>query len=680
MIGFYTRGFATVWAAATRLREWRRRHPRWSIVIAIAAVNAVFVVFSTSYAWAADGGGPLAPFLPGGTLHDSAGVAVVNYSVLPLDRGDAFTPLKAIPTTLIDMIWTYHLAFVAWMLWFLEWLLNFEWVAWIAEPFNALAVVVQDLLGQVAWIPLALAVTGLVAGTALLAGKYAAGFLELLISAVCVVLATGLLANPVATLTATGGALDKAQDYSAEVAAAVVSDRGKPSSVGGDVLSESVTTQLVDIFVRLPAQTVTFGHTLTGQCATIFNDTMNASAPVAGGENEVRDRVGECDPAAKNYVENPNFGAVFAAATIATGGTALYGFAVIVAALLIVTVIFFLIAALKTMWNVYLGMLPVNRYPLWRSLGDVATGLISIFVIVVAIAAYLKILVDVLLVTSSMGIIAQMMFVNIVMIVLMILLWRIRSTAKKAGRSLAEQLSRVGLQSGGARQNDRALGAAAMSTVVSSGMNLIGRRKPTPAVSPIDARSINIFGMPGRGSAVEDIGEMTTVRPPVPPSGPSASTRGVRPRQALSAGNGPSSGSTLAQKTGKNADLIFKAVNVAKAAPGGPGAVAGAAALEVGKGIATSAATKAIASSAQPTAKRRPTERPSAVQPPAPAETSRPSGRRIIVGSDGTGHIQRTKLGPVYDISTLPPQQPTAPRSSRNTDLRDLIASRKQPV
>lgn len=668
MIGFYIRGFATVWEASTRLRAWRRRHPRWSIVIAIAALNAAFVLFSTSYAWAADDGGPLAPFLPGGTLHDSAGVAVVNYSVLPLDRGDAFTPLKAIPTTLIDIIWTYHLAFVAWMLWFLEWLLNFEWVAWLAEPFNALAVVVQDLLGQVAWIPLALAITGLVAGTALLAGKYAAGFLELLISAVCVVLATGLLANPVATLTATGGALDKAQDYSAEVAAAVVSDRGEPSSVGGDVLSESVTTQLVDIFVRLPAQTITFGHTLAGQCATVFDDTMEASAPILGGQNEVRDRVGDCDPAAKNYVQNPNFGAVFAAATVAGGGTTLYGFALVVAALLIVTVIFFLIAALKTMWNVYLGMLPVNRYPLWRSLGDVATGLVSIFIIVVAIAAYLKVVVDVLLATSAMGIIAQMMFVNVVMIVLMVLLWRIRRAAKKAGRSMAEQLSRVGLQSGGPRQKDRALAAATMSTVVSSGMNLIGRRKLAPTGNPIDARSGNIFGMPGGAPAVDDIGEMTTVRPPAAPSVPIAPTSGSRAAKALPAGKTPTSASSGAQKASKTADLVFKAVNVAKAAPGGPAALAGAAALEVGKDIATSKATKTIASAAQPADAR----------PIAPAATARPTGRRIMVGSDGTGHIQRTKIEPVYDISTLPQQQPAPARSPRNTELRELIASRKQ--
>jgi hypothetical protein len=459
----------------------------------------------------------------GGDITDSDGVPLTNYTVLPLDRGDVFTMGKFFISMWIDPIWTGHLGLVSWMIWFCNWLLSFEWVDIVAAPFGALADLLQDFLGEIAWIPFALTIAGGVAGLAIMLGRHSTGWAELFISACCAVLATGLLANPIASLTAAGGAFDTAQEYGGQIAAVVVTDDINSTELDSEnLLSAAVTSQLVDIFVKIPAQTIAFGHALEGQCAATFTDTMTNSAPIQTGGNEVRDAVGGCDEAAKTFNQNPNFGQVLTAVTMTPGALTLFILPMAFGVLFLVTVLGFLISALKTMWNVYIGILPVNRYPLWKSLADTFMGLVAIVFMAVVMAAVLKLTVAAITGLSSLGIplVAQMTFATLVMIVLLFLIIRARRIAKKTGRSIAEQLSKYGIGKGAPAQRDGVKTVAAMSAV--STVAAAALRRPD---NKVDARSIN-FG----AGAAQDIGTMTATRPPAapkPPSTPSGGSDGL---------------------------------------------------------------------------------------------------------------------------------------------------------
>lgn len=669
MIAFYARGFATLTALLGPAGRWASRHPRWSAVIVFAVFDLLAMVFGNSYAYAADGGS-LAPFLPGGDIQDSAGVPLVEYSMLPLDRGDMMTYQKTIISSIVDFIWVGHLGAIAWMISFLDWLLSFEWVAWLATPFDSLATIVASYTGAVNWVPFALLITGFVVFIAIAKGRYAGGFIEILLSCVCAVLAAGLLANPVASLTAAGGALEKAQDYGSEIAAAVVTDDGQTDDgelTGADILSASVTTQLADIFVRIPAQTIAFGRSLAGDCDQVFTDTMKSDSPASGGESTVRDRVGDCDEEAKNYVQNPNMGSVATAGIISTGGIALFILAMGMALLFIVTVFFFLIEAIKTQWNVLIGILPVSRAPLWKSLMGTVMGLVSIVAMVVVIAAYLKILISILNATASLGIVMQMQFVNMIIIVLLILLWKVRSSAKKAGVTMAEQLSKLGLSTGPVKPRDRSMAVAGMGAAANFVTGRLNRPKAAPAF--MDNRSINLYGMSNSGVAsgqamsptpnsasTVNLGSMpaTAFTPAPAPSRATSATRAV---------TAPQRGAT-AQKT---ANVVYTAAKIAKAAPGGPGAMAGQAAISVGSSVAkkkvqaltTGATTKAIAA------------------PVAPVQTpiQIPQRRAIVVDSSGVGHIQRTT--PTSPVPPAPAATKPAVRSPRSDEMRQLLAGAK---
>lgn len=672
MITFYRHTFETLGGAFWRVRFWAHDHPRWSKVIAVVLIDLFLVLFGNTYwAFAADGGGS-SPFMLGGDITDSDGVPLTNYTVLPLDRGDVFTMGKFFISMWIDPIWTGHLGLVSWMIWFCNWLLSFEWVDIVAAPFGALADLLQDFLGEIAWIPFALTIAGGVAGLAIMLGRHSTGWAELFISACCAVLATGLLANPIASLTAAGGAFDTAQEYGGQIAAVVVTDDINSTELDSEnLLSAAVTSQLVDIFVKIPAQTIAFGHALEGQCAATFTDTMTNSAPIQTGGNEVRDAVGGCDEAAKTFNQNPNFGQVLTAVTMTPGALTLFILPMAFGVLFLVTVLGFLISALKTMWNVYIGILPVNRYPLWKSLADTFMGLVAIVFMAVVMAAVLKLTVAAITGLSSLGIplVAQMTFATLVMIVLLFLIIRARRIAKKTGRSIAEQLSKYGIGKGAPAQRNGVKTVAAMSAV--STVAAAALRRPD---NKVDARSIN-FG----AGAAQDIGTMTATRPPAAPKPPSTPSGGSPSRPALPSpqmGSGGGAGAGAAAKASKTADLVFTAARIGKgAAAGGVAGAAGAAALEVGGRVASKGASKAVSAAAAGASKPRAAGDPKVVsmvvdQGPAPTRT--PDGpRRIVVDSSGMGHIERRPSSGVVDISSLPAR---APRSPRSGEMRARLA------
>ncbi|MGC5224534.1 hypothetical protein ACPW96_18365 [Micromonospora sp. DT81.3] len=681
MITFYRHTFASLTGGLWRVRHFAHEHPWWTRVIAVVVIDLLLVVFGNVYIAYAATVDPTAPYILDTTITDSNGVPLINYAMLPIDRGDVFNWGKAFIAAWLDPIWTGHLGLVSWMIWFCNWLVSFEWVSVVAAPFNILADLLQDFLGEIHWIPVALMIAGGSAGIAIMLGRHASGWAEVFISATCAVLAVGMLANPVATLTAAGGAFDTAQEYGGQIAAAVVSeDITSVEIADDDLLSSAVSSQLVDIFVRIPAQTIAFGKVLDGACASGFTDSMLTSSPVAGGGNAVRDSVNGCDPTAKAYNENPNFGQVMTAATIAPGALTVFIIPMAIGVLMLVTVFGFLIAALKTMWNVYLGILPINRYPLWRSLADTFTGLVSIVFMAVVMAAVLKLTVASITGLMDLGlpITAMMIFANLVMLVLIFLLLRARKGAKKAGRTMAEQLSKFGLNKGNeASDNDGMKAVATMSAL--SAVAAAAFRRPDRNV---DARSIHFGpGAPGAPGATADIGTMTATRTPAAPSGPVGPTGGATGRPALPAPQrgpgGPPSGTAGGSKAERTADLVFTSARIAKggAAGGVPGVIA-AAGIEVGGRIAKKGASKAIESSTRandgtPSKTATATQTALHVAPMvvAPQSARTPEARRIVVDSSGVGHVVR-RSSEIQDISSLPARV----QSPRNSELRTRLA------
>ena len=640
MIEFYIRRARSWRYRIRRMSWWVRRHPRGAAMIGIAVGWVIWSTISTTAAHAAGAAGEVTlPWLPPTSLTDSAGVPLSRYAILPLDRGDLLSFDKTWIASIIDPLWSVNIAALGWVLWTFQWMLDFEWIGWLAAPLNDIAVLVERFLSQVNWIPFALMLAGGIAGLVMASGRYAKGAADLAVSVMCSVLAVGILANPVAALTGDTGALSWAQNWGANLSASVVADSTDQQIPTGDptaeqastLISTTITGELVDIFVRRPAQVIAFGHELTGECDNTFTEQAAAASTIDSGATSVRDAISACDPAAAEYVTHPNFGQVFTTFSIMGGSGVLLLLALGFALVLILAVFYSLFQAMKLMGAVYAAVAPgVARGALWKSLIGMYVGAISVGMSVVILAAYLKILTGLLTAVAAAGlnIAAQTYIINLVVIALLITLFVARHKAKKAGETLAARLAGLGFGSASQARPNPVLRSGMRTAEQYVARKLTSPRRPEPS-----SDSWAAWWYARRRS------QSTPVTAPVDAGSYEATTKrgpGTAPKMI---GGAISAATTVGKLT-------------AGAATGGASTMA----LE-----ATKLAGKTVLQRYVTTPDHLPTvlERKTA----GSGRRVSPFGRHIVVGSDGTGTIApppaRQRSGP-YTVISLPPRRQLA--------------------
>jgi hypothetical protein len=665
IIAFYASLTRRAGIRVRRAWRWACLHPRWATVIVLASWWALMVMAGTTAAYA-DSNDITVPFLPPTTIADSSGVSLQHYAVLPLDRGDMWTWTKSWNAQIVDSIWNGNIIAIGWMLWLFEWLLGFQWVGWISAPLNDIATLVQNTLSQIGWIPFALSLAAGIGGFVMLKGRYATGFGEIAVSIMCSILAVGILANPVAALTGEHGALPWAEKWGANLSVSIVSDdstgpSGTPSvDDGAKVLSSTITSQMMDIFVRDPAQIIAFGHPLTGQCDKTFTEEMKKASPIDTSSTSVRDAVGSCDADAKEFATHPGVGQIFTAATVALGSLVLFLLGLAMAVVLMMCVFYALTQALKLMGAVYAGVAPgVARVALWRSLIGMYTGAISVGISVVMLSAYLKILTDLMAsatdgkTMTGLNIVGRTFLIDLVVIVLIVSLFVARHKAKKAGQSLADRLARIGFGST-PRQNQHPILKAGARAAGRYAVNRLSNR-PTPAAASAPSKK----ELPASdGSGTRHAGEYTATPLRANRAALPAGTGGAATGAGPNAGGGPGLGGKLLAGAGNAAQLALAA------ASGGTSAVVMKAGTMAGQKVLQRhlqqpRGARALPAAEQPRTGRqtRPYEAPAAAE--GSSSTSTPFGRQIVVDRDGTGRIAPAappRRG-AYNVTTLPRRQ-----------------------
>lgn len=657
MITFYFIRFAQLRRISRITWRWVRRHPRWSVVIALGIWFIVAEAGGTVLIAQADNGTISSlPWLSPLSAKDSGGVDLLHYATLPLDRGDAWTWDKSFISSIVDPLWVFHLAAVSWVLWLFQFLLSFQWVDWLATPIGAIATFISGIVSQIGWLPLALAAVAVICGAFIMGGKVAKGVIEIAISVAASVLAVTLLANPVAALTGPNGALPWVESWGGTLAASIASDNpslsvNDPSSTDASkALSDTLIAQLMDIWVRYPAQEVAFGHTLTGDCSTVFSDAMKKVNPIDRGDTSVRDAVHNCDPAAWDYVTNPGFGQVATVFIIQMGADILMLLGLAFSLVLMMSVGYALGQALKLTGVVYAAVAPgVARGAFWKSLIGMYTAVLSVGFSVVMLSGFLRIITAIM--TSAAGaslpIVAQMLIVDLVVIVLIISMFVLRHQAKKAGETLAQRLSRIGF---GSKSPERRPSPVMQSAKRVGERYLAEKFRKPPVLGPgADNRALN-FNMFGGGP-----------RPGTVDGGEFVQT--------------PNAGGGSSPVAGRLVGGAMKAISTgaqvgAAAASGGTSA----AVIAMGKVAGKTVLQRAVVSGGSRAMKSLTSGSESASTPPE--RSGRPNytgfGRQIVVDGQGTGKIAPAKAperGGVYSISSMP----KVSRSPISSTLRSCL-------
>lgn len=658
MITFYATSFHTLSRWGLRARVWAHTHPWQARTLTVLLLITYFTVVTGQAAHASW-------LLPEGTTFtDSHGVPIEAYATINVNAGDIWTPWKVIANFVVQLVWMLQYYLTTAIIWLFSFLLSFEWVGWLATPFNALAVWLQGVLSGVGWIPFALTIAALAGGAAILFGKTSAGVWELVIALVMSVLAVGALANPVATLTAAGGMLEKAQEWSGSLAAAIVVDDTQ-ASVDVDTMSAAVSSQLVDVFIRIPHQVISYGMVLPDNCQEPYTQAMSASDPISGILSGTYADFSSCLPDfAKSVSDNPGGLNIMFAFVNAGGVSTLLLFALAITALLMVSVFFFLVAAVKSMFLVYLAILPVNREPLWRSISDSIMGLISLIVMTCLLSLYLKLTTWIMTASGGIPHNFRMFLLSILLIIMVVLIWRARRATLNAGRMAAGPLSRLGLGTkSGPKDANTLLKMGAVTSMAKNAYDLFHKdgkklpavEKPVAALPEPDPMVLRQVPNPQRTTASRPA--LTTGGSSSTGSG-SASTGGPGPR--------PHGGSAAKKAIG----VGRVAANVGKgAASGGVAGAATAAGVEVVKGVAGKAARAGAARAARSGADLGELKVVKVQESPS----------RIEVDNNGVATARRRPAAPVQDVSSLPPR-PTAVSPRAEARRRELEAFRPKEL
>lgn len=654
---------------------WIIAHPVASRVLATVSFIAGLVLVAAAPAYAAADGDLGTSDDQLDDVTDSHGIPADRYTVLPFDRGDFLNWNKLTNSWWISSAWDFNYFLLKQCIWLFQWTLSFEWVDLVSAPAQLLGAGLESIIGDLNIIPLALMIAAVVCGLAIVRGKYASGFLNILISCLFAVAVAsgGVLQNPVESVVGENGALHSAADAGGELAVRITNDGSLPAGSTDDISSmidQSVSQQLVDIFLRTPTQLVAFGKVLEGECATVFDNAMTNVKIGDTGDNSVRDAVSACDPAAAEFITNPN-GQLITLWVVGSAMLCLFALAIVMVMILFWTVIVVAYKAISLIFKGVLAILPTaNRASVWYTAFDVLTGLAMVAVSLIFLAAYLRFVIMYMTATAFMGI-GQYVLVDALFIGGVILVFRIRSGLKRAGKDMADRLTRLGLGSASAPRESAPINPVqTMASIgrtyadlktVASKVPTRSRRKP----SPTSGASVS-----GPGSV--DAGYYTASSTRAASPGTSSWSTPAPQREALPSGPGsqnaaPSSGADRVRTfvaTGSKTALQVAAIAPTPLAPTARVASGGVALAESGRN-ALQTGTSAPKSSSAPTTSGKAPDRPQAL-PAAPGGESVPP--RFVPAS--SVRVVSSDVGP----QTLAP----VIRSDRNEKLRAEITSLRE--
>lgn len=659
------------------LLGWIIKHPIVSRLLAFLILITGLVLVAAAPASAADRdlGGSDDQL---NDVTDSHGIPADKYTVLPFDRGDLLNFNKLANSWWISSAWDFNYFLLKQCLWLFQWTLSFEWVDMVSAPAQLLGDGLESIIGELNIIPLALMIAAVVCGLAIVRGKYASGFLNILISCLfaIAVAAGGVLHNPVETVVGDNGALHTAAEAGGELAVRITNDGSLPAGSTDDVSSmidQSVSQQLVDIFLRTPTQLVAFGKVLDGDCSTVFDTAMTNVKTGDGGDNSVRDAVSACDPAAAEFIKNPN-GQLITLWVVGGAMVCLFALAIALVLILFFTVIVAAYKAISLIFKGVLAILPTaNRASVWYTAFDVLTALAMVAVSLVFLAAYLRFVIMYMTASAFMGI-GQYVLVDALFLGGVILVFRIRKGLKRSGTSMAERLTRLGLGNAAAPKERAPINPA--RTLASIGrtygdLKTLGskipthsRRAPQPTSAPSGPGSVDRDYFSATSSRSSNSANTSTPRSDSAPNAGGVNARALPPAAGTSdAPSGVDRVRTFVA-TGSKTALQVAAIAPTPIAPVARAVSAGVSIAESGRNALPSGKSAPKSLPASTTAGSTPDRStPDRSQTPSAAPKSESVPPRVVSSSN---------------VRIVGPQTPAPMRSDRNEKLRAEITSLKE--
>lgn len=652
-------------------RLWLTWSRRGALTLAVALLLCVVL---TQVA-AADVIGQAPPAFSWIELKDSHGISAWNYE-MSLDRGGITDPGKFFWAAVVDFSWSLYWGSVVLAIWFLDWVLAFDWVGLLASPIITIGHALQGVIDRMGLVPTLLTVATLIAVLLMVRGKWATGIWELAMTLVIASLATGVLAQPLDMLAGDNdGAIYTARNWGFELAGELSKNTTDGTSPSAEAMRQQLTGTMVDTFVRQPAEMINFGQIIDGGKCEATYDSVLKSGP-HGMESTIRDKVARCDGGLGDYAANPAAGMATGSVLFAPAALVILALAVVIAGTVLLAGASVLWQGLKVIVHLVLGLLPGGfRGSLLLTITEALMSLILLGFSTVFLAVFMMI-VQALFVDASGSQVPRAFVITDILLVIGLLVFlrtkkRIRATAHRLAEFLAQRPGTGAKPTRIPEGMNSRLGPT-VAKMAGLGMSLAylkGRRQPQPAGGPT-------LPPPAAGPTVRTAFSGSGQPPATPPpdstpspggsnQGPTAPSAGSPPGGSTPTGAGGRVGGGLARVAARK--LIGATVSLgtkvgATYLTGGAAAVLSAATTAAKARQVTRAARSAhraalatqLGSGSAASAKRQKAPRPTA-SPPA--------------DTPGTGSGSRPRSGPprrqvIYDQPVHGPE-PSTPRPRR---------------
>lgn len=463
------------------------------------------------------------PMITWMSLTDTHGVPIYAYQISGPKEPTGLDALNPIPKTatlwhsLAQLSFASYRTVTAYAIWGIDWIASFEWFKMLNDPAMQLSGKFSMLLDRINVMPAFMAITALVAFILWATGRGASAVYELAACWIIASLTVGMLANPISSVGGDDGLIMQTRNAGIEMAGSltapvqgdvvmstdgrVVQEPSLDMSTDTDALQSELTSKLIDVFVRQPAQLINYGKVLdkTG-CEGAFND-ITKDGPYSDSSIPM-DKVTECDQEAGGFAANPSPAQPMAALALAPAGLAILVLAVLIAGGIVSATGWALYSAVKMLWSNLQALLPGgNRDGLAMDIAEIIVNLALLWFSVFILAIYQVLVTGIFNEADNEALPKTFIQADILLI---LLVWiykkqkdKIHHQAERIARFLSQR-PQGGNFKAPVRPNwnpvKAAAGAAAGTTM------LLRRRQPrrAPTASPANhtfaPTQINIFG------------------------------------------------------------------------------------------------------------------------------------------------------------------------------------------
>jgi len=454
----------TLKTAVSSLWAWFKVHPKTRNILLFLGICTVFYFFNSGVAWADNESDPRSQtlFLPLDGMTDTSGVPVWRYLNLPMDPGNGTYFMRSVRYTIASILWGLYTAPLVGLLALVDWIVSFEWLVWIAAPFETIADGVSSVLEAWMLIPIGISISAAWIAIGFLRGRMGAATVEFIMVALVLALVSSPLTQPFEILAGDGtsaessqGLIRKAGDIGAEAGAVTVNQEA-------DVEDATLTGSIIDVTLRRPMLMMSFGSPLEDneECAKSWN--TNAAEDSDKDAEDIRKEVIKCDDdvADANQTSSYMWFGSYILAWPTTAGVAL---------ILTVFVVFLtyqvfqaLYSSLMTVVRGFIAAYPGNSRTAWLgSLFQVLVSAVMVGVYIFALTIYIWLMGKIIDNLPPAAVQNGLLLMGILIIVAAISFWKMKRSGDSIAKRVSRALGRTGLSKNAQDQKPSKLGSVA---------------------------------------------------------------------------------------------------------------------------------------------------------------------------------------------------------------------------